>query len=830
MKNTIDRCRQLVAAGDLKSYAQAKKRLPAFIFMSTMMPNEGKDGKLPTGAWRLQRAARLNGLVMLDFDHLADDPLDVFNRIPSHWFDDTSCRNAIMLAHRTPSGQGLRLVCTADAERGTLHDNQLFISTSLGLKPDECVKNADRMSFAVKESDIFYINDNIFDYENSEYDSKFGDFYRMAGSRPAEHSSRSSRGLDGRAATHAEDAGRPAAAPAAAAPAVAGVAADLGSGAPGAPGAEDGRPVGAAAGAAVPVGEEGAAGEAEAGLTYHGVPMQQIVDRWLQLNGTPQQGDRHAGALRMACDLRYICDNDPKRLEPILRLAPFVRDIISERGEEEVADIAKDACNYKFSMTRPRRVRNLLSTLVPDEQAPATVADAAASTDLSAHQTFWRRLEPLLTPPYSCACAGVDDLNKLGAVFVAGTMYCTLMSRCWYEHFDRNHHRMNPQAYIIGMPASGKSFADRLDEQIMDVMRSADQLGRDAESEYKRQQKERATSSKAQKGEALKRPELPIRYLPSRTSNAVFYRRLQNAHEEVLGEDMPLHLYTFDSELDSNTVAQSSGAWIGKHDIELKAFQNERTGVDFANADSVNAILPVYFNQVETGTPLSLQKKINIRNVCDGLCSRIAIFPMANSAFKMIPIGVARRNHELYCEMRQWGYRFDEMRGELKIWPLVEHVHGLCALATEVSAMSDDHVLDFLRKRAVFYAIWFTVPRIYGRQWDEYKRTGEVTIDQSDLNFATLIYDAVLYWQDYFFGSMLEEAWQNAANAVQVRKKVRVRTTEELNALPQEFTLDDVQRLLNLSKGVASSKLSRWAQGGFIKRTERGRYAKEARS
>ena len=43
----------------------------------------------------------------------------------------------------------------------------------------------------------------------------------------------------------------------------------------------------------------------------------------------------------------------------------------------------------------------------------------------------------------------------------------------------------------------------------------------------------------------------------------------------------------FDSELDSSITAQSGGAWIGNHDLELKAFHNELSGVDYANNYSI---------------------------------------------------------------------------------------------------------------------------------------------------------------------------------------------------------------------------------------------------
>ena len=94
------------------------------------------------------------------------------------------------------------------------------------------------------------------------------------------------------------------------------------------------------------------------------------------------------------------------------------------------------------------------------------------------YEQFAERLEPLLCAPYAEACRGVSRANWLGAVFASGAMYCTLLTRCWYKHFDGGIQRMNPQVLIIGHPASGKSFAKHLDDQIMCSMRAQDE-GRD---------------------------------------------------------------------------------------------------------------------------------------------------------------------------------------------------------------------------------------------------------------------------------------------------------------------------------------------------------------
>ncbi len=572
-----------------------------------------------------------------------------------------------------------------------------------------------------------------------------------------------------------------------------------------------------------------------AALEFNGVPFQTIIDKWLETRGVPSVGERHLTMLRLAGDLRYICDNDPEKVKKAVRLAAFGRDIEQERGSEEVDNACEDVCERKMYMSIPKNFNAILEQLGATKSLPLGGAGGGLREDGSSPLrgdrwgSFWQRLQPLLAPPYDVACSLTEDENKLGAVFAAGAMYCTLMTRCWYEHFDGMEQRLNPQVYIIGMPAAGKSFADKLDNIIMGPMKAADAIGREAEAEYKRKLKERQTSSKAAKGEPLKKPEVMIRYCPSKTSNHVLFHRLENAREMVDGKEMHLHIYTFDSELDANTAAQRGGSWIDKHDIELKAFHNECTGVDYSNPDSSNGIFPVFYNTVCTGTPLSLQRKINIRNVNDGLCSRIAFFQMKDDGFHMIARGNRLRNHAQECKIKQWAFRFDSMKGELKIGRLVDHVYNLCQEATWTAEASGDRVLDMLRKRAVFYAIWFTIPRIYARQWKQYEKTGEVEVDDSDLQFATLIYDAVLYWQDRLFGRMLEDSWQNAEND----NKPRVRRTvnDEVYArLPQEFDTKAVIDMMKVSKGGASAQLRRWLAAGLLERTSHGKYRKKGAS
>ena len=166
--------RQLKAEGK-DSEADAKKRsLPIFIYQATFEETESKNGK--KACWRRQQAAHLNGLVMLDIDHI-DNPVHLFGKMPKEWFEE-GVKNQVMLVHITPSGKGLRVVFKADADIGDLSANQHHLSGLLGVEPDEACKDASRASFAPQQEEILFINDAIFDYQDDVFEEKFGEQYR----------------------------------------------------------------------------------------------------------------------------------------------------------------------------------------------------------------------------------------------------------------------------------------------------------------------------------------------------------------------------------------------------------------------------------------------------------------------------------------------------------------------------------------------------------------------------------------------------------------------------------------------------------------------------
>lgn len=113
---------------------------------------------------KLENIEHLSGLFMFDADKLTIDPKEIYERtlVPGFLWK-------ILLAHKTSSGHGLRLVCEARPELGNIADNQICLARDLGLmgmkgstgKPvvdDSCI-DATRISYCPRREDIYFIDE-----------------------------------------------------------------------------------------------------------------------------------------------------------------------------------------------------------------------------------------------------------------------------------------------------------------------------------------------------------------------------------------------------------------------------------------------------------------------------------------------------------------------------------------------------------------------------------------------------------------------------------------------------------------------------------------------
>ena len=743
-----------------------KRRLPAFIFQANFDMTESKNGI--AGRWRKQSATRLTGLCVMDIDHV-DEPRAAFGgwtAVPAEEGGESRMQAlGILLVYVTPSGRGLKVVFKASAARGNLIDNQRYLAERLGVRADEACKDASRMSFICREEDILYIDDELFTYESREYAEKFDEMYRNGKSQATMPTRK--------------------------------------------PEAKQPEPMPERAGAA-PMSERADA-DAEP-LAYKGVAYSRIIaEWWRQSGGEPSEGERNVKLYSLASSLRAICDNSQALLERIMPSCGL--------GEAELRQIVASACREQPKGIS-RKMRDVLRALTVSVGESREEKILRSMNEWGAALGQMQQSFPVLKDVFR----GLTPRQRPAAFIVAGGLYMTLMTRCHYRFYHRpeEKRRLNCSAFIIGDPASGKSFATRLYKQIAAPIVFADRRGLAAINAYREEMKTKGANK-----EKPKKPKVMVRVHPSRTSNAQFIQDMVNSVEVVDGEEMQLHMLTFDTELDNTIAISKGGSWIDKNSMELKAFHNEEDGQAYSNADSVMQMFSVTWNYIYTGTPLALRKKVTEANFGSGLATRLCVVPLPPTAFEMMEReqGVDTRSD---TRLKEWAWKLDMTKGELPFDPIVDTLYDLTASKMEDAKENDSKADEMLLKRVAYHAINFSAPFIVMRHWEQMRKDGDhfvpdgITLDDIDLALCRFVFNLQYTCQRFFFGELAERYFRNAENEMKAVVGATRKTEMQFEALPDEFTAEDVVRCFSTNAVAARARISRMMRDGVVKLKSRG--------
>ena len=425
------------------------------------------------------------------------------------------------------------------------------------------------------------------------------------------------------------------------------------------------------------------------------------------------------------------------------------------------------------------------------------------------------------------------------AMFVAGGFMMTLMTRCTYRFYHRREEqrRLNNSTFIIGDPASGKSFATRLYKLLACPIFEADRPGINAIKAYREQM-----LTKGSNKDKPKKPDAIIRVHPARTSNHQFITDMVNAVEEVDGQKMQLHMLTFDTELDNTMSVQRGGAWMDKQTMELKAFHNEEDGQAYGNNDSVYDKFDVTWNFIYTGTPIALKKKVTPQNFGSGLATRLTCIPLPATNFKMMD-WEEDVDYESDSRLKDWAAKLDRMKGELTVQKLVRELYDWTARRMADAEDNESKADEMLLKRCAYHGLNFAAPFIVMRHWDQMHQDGsfwcgEFETDDVDWQLAELICNIQYACQRHYFGRMAEKYFEDKDKDAVVNLRRNPKTTEAFERLPEEFTSADVMRCFNLKKlNSASMRVSRLLRDCLIEKcgeyvengTTKARYKKTGR-
>ena len=830
-------------AEKLLAFAQeVKDNLPAFIFACREF-DETETAK--GGMFRHRRLAdcHLNGLFMLDIDHI-ENPMEVWYKMR----ENQELMKGIALVHITSSYFGIRIVGVADITVGNLADNQIALAQKLGYKADESCIDATRNSFAPKEEDIIYINEDLlFNYYNEAFDKKYTDEYRQKKTQPINF--QFSTGDVPVAVRHSQSA------------AVATQDAEQGPG--------DGSKVDAQR-------MEGLKGDdnktttettkttfngdklspqAEvlpekelsmlsklSSIKWRGYDVQSIIDqRYADKLPCAEDSNRHKESLKLATDLLLMLDGDKKLVQRIVETQPWVKEIIEER-DENVAQTVESAAGCvaekekKYASSLPskamleavRKVTGKDYREVVKSLDQTTPGPSYSGGEMNTLLDQWgAEIEEMFEdfPVLKDVCAGLKRSQYPAAVFVAGGTAMTLMTRCWYRFYHRpqQERRLNCSLFIIGHPASNKSMADDIYEILSAPIADADKPGLLALNRYKKDTKKKAANK-----EGKDKPQGIIRIHPARTSNGQLIQDMLNAKDIVEGKEIQLHMLTFDTELDNSIMLQSGGSWINKQAMELKAFHNEKDGQMYQNSDSPVDEFRVTWNYIYTGTPIALKKKVNEKNFGSGLSTRLAVIPMPKTNFEMMAFEEQKAiDWQRLERMKTWAFKLDTRFGELPLWPLVKRLYDWTKDRMADCAEDDSEANELMLKRVPYHALNYAAPFIDMRHWGNMHLVGKYwegtyDVDDTDWKLCELIARIQYATQQHFFGVLAEKYFDDMNGDVQVTgSRHRQKSVDGYNRLPEEFSKEDVIHCFGY-KGDSSAfvKIKRLMDKGLIEKYE----------
>ena len=748
-----------------------------------------KDAKPKKKRERKLKYCHVNGLVMLDIDHV-ENPMQIWYKLRE--MKDLMAR--VALVHISCSGDGIRVIFTADIQQGNLADNQIEFAQAIGYQADGSCIDATRNSFTPKEEDILYINEDLlFDYYDEAFDKKYTPLYRAKKTQPENHEAFSDAGARSRSKSKNSHA--------------------------------------ASETAEHRADEDGSVADQEPlDTAWCGQAIQPICDHWSanRFQAGDTKPSRHDASVVLARDLYIMYDRDKRKARQVLVSQPWVQEIIRER-DEDVDRTLSDAADYvaanesenakKGKAWLPKPSKEMMESIkaVTGKAYKELIGGEKGgmiSDPMDAQLEAWGEEIEALFPHFPLlkdVCAGLKRSEYPVALFVAGGIGMTLMTRCWYRFYHRpqQERRLNCALIVIGHPGSNKSMADDIFSLLSSPIAAADKAGKNALNRYKRDRNKRATNK-----EGEDKPEGIIR-----------------ARELIEGKEIQLHMVTFDTELDNSITLQQGGSWINKQSMELKAFHNEKDGQMYQNSDSPVDEFHVTWNFIYTGTPIALKKKVTPQNFGSGLSTRLAVIPMPKTNFKMIAFeDVSAIDWQRLDRMKAWAYKLDCRFGELPFWELVKHLYDWTANRMADCAEDDSEANELMLKRVPYHAINYSAPFIDMRHWDHLHLdgnywTGKYETDEIDWKLCELVARIQYATQQHFFGVMAEKYFDDMNNDVQITgKRHYQKSVNGFNQLPELFTKEDVVKCFGYSnKNGASVKIQRLVDQHLIIEIQEGK-------
>lgn len=748
VKTLIDR---IAVASTVEEVAKLKRLLPAFCFHAHF-----------TGGRRANSEAVPSGLVMLDIDH-------VEGRVDSLWgcLRTTFMDLGGLLAHKTPSGHGLRLVMPMPAALSDIADAQAYYARRLGLGSiDTCTRDLARLSFAVSRAYVYYVNSRLFTPLSPD-------------AAPAVPSGPAPRPLQGDVfapVAVTPSPGQPAPSPEKSAPS---------SEVP-APSPEE-PPAGAASPAALYPD------------TFQGLPYWAIV-RALedQLGGRPEHGARNHFILSMASYLRHVCDDDEE----------WVAAVLPDYGEARPKwrRTVKSACSYPLAHYMPRLLRRALQCARRDYEAANAMAgvspqEAGGADKLAvADGADDFRLPPMpdrLPPLIAHLVSKVPDFCRPAVAHAVFPALGAHLGGVKFRYVDNVDHEATFMCVLMAPMSSGKSCVNKPIEHILADIMTRDEVARKREREWK----ELCAKQAATKDKPPRPGNLCVQVLVSDMTNAAFVQRLNDASGQFL--------YTSMDEIELLNSLQTNHRTGQVSQILRLAFDCGYYGQERVSAQSVTARVRVKWNW-NASTTVRRGQRFFEKSLADGTLSRLNLCTIVPPPDGRMPV-IGTYDDLFAQQLQPYIARLNHAFGRITCTEAEKLARRMAEENAERAALSGDEVFGQLAYRANVIAYL----------------KGMVLYLAHDCSWTPEIEAFVRWSEEYdlqckmgFFGEMMERDMEGEVTVT------RRGPSNMLALLPDRFTRADVEALRRRAglKTGAAPLVRVWLSRNYIARQPDGIY------
>ena len=548
--------------------SELKRRLPAFCFHAHF-----KNGR------RLNAEAIASGLSILDIDHIKGSP-DTFyeERVKGR-----EKEFSIVLAHKTPSGEGLRLVFIIPQGMG-LVEAQQWLAKQIGLEAfDEACKDLARCSFAVPEEYVLFLDE----------EELFGEPHpQQPHPQPLSKGEGSDMLQDTLASTNNAAAKTPAEHPA---------------------------PLSFGGGSGVRL------------LFVFDLCREQAGLKDVDINA---RGSRHnsllailsVGAARLLSEAEALAVVE-QRMPEFFR-EPDCRQLIHDfyakyHDDSKIMSATVQRINARAEqlaqLSKEKKDKDEEEPEEPAETTPANPSDSETA------------IPPI--PGLKQSLTGVPEQMRMPALCALLPMAAAYADDVTFRYCDGREQRLGLMSIVVGEQASGKSVCKDIIDLWRQPMDEDDEQGRRKEDEWKKKRKNRRANEKLDP-----EPEVLIRDVPITISCSTLLKRLKNAQGHTL--------YSFCSELDTLRKTNGAGSWSSKYDIYRLAFDHDEWGQDYNSDQAESGMVSVGYNWTILGTYGALRKCFKGENIENGLSSRVIVSEMPDSAFSPMPTFQDRRERD----------------------------------------------------------------------------------------------------------------------------------------------------------------------------------------